>query len=216
MALAQLSQQDFQQIEAAVAQAEQQTGGEIVPVLAESADDYEAAIWRAGAAAMVAMAICLWLVYASGDVLLFLPPYLWLLIVLAAGSAAMALAAGSGAVKRAFVSRRQMRERVLAQAKVAFHDHGVHCTEQHTGVLIFVSFFERQAVVLADVGIAELVPDSAWQGIVEHLVAGLREGRIAAALSRAVAECGELLAGSGIQAPVNNDNELDNAIRIHR
>lgn len=215
MALAQLTRDDLQLIAQAVARAEQTTGGEIVPVLTDGSDHYEPALWRAGAIAATLAGLALTLSYTVGEALLFLPPYLWLLTLLAAGSGAMALAADNWRFKRWFLSREHLQQRVLAKAKVAFHDHGVHHTEQRTGVLIYVSFFERQAVILADVGIAELVPNEAWETIVQQLVGGLRAGQTVASICGAIEQCSGLLADSNIQKPIDDDNQLDDQVRVY-
>ena len=165
---AQLTREDLQQIEQAVQQAEEQTGGEIVPVLAKESSFYEIALWRSAAIFAGLMGVLLTVVYLLTHVLLFMPPYLWLLLVLTAGLVGMMLAVSFWPVKRWLLGKRLMEARVLDQAKNMFYDHEVHLTAQRSGVLIYVSFFEHQAVILADAGIAELVPNDAgvasWRG----------------------------------------------------
>ena len=52
-----------------------------------------------------------------------------------------------------------MDEAVRARAIRAFHEHGLHRTAEGTGVLVFASLFEREAVVLGDRGIHEKIGD---------------------------------------------------------
>ena len=59
----------------------------------------------------------------------------------------------------------------------AFLEHGLHQTAEGTGVLIFASLLEREAVVLGDHGIHARVGDAEWQATVAALVAGMKRGR---------------------------------------
>jgi putative membrane protein len=100
----------------------------------------------------------------------------------------------------------------------AFHEHGLHRTAEGTGVLLFASLFEREAVVLGDRGIHEKVGEEGWDRVVRALVAGLRAGTPAAGFVEAIALCGAKLAehfpreGSGRPAT----DELEDALRAER
>nr|WKN34201.1 hypothetical protein K4G66_17625 [Tunicatimonas sp. TK19036] len=211
---AQLTREDLQQIEQAVKEAEERTGGEIVPVLAKESSFYEIALWRSAAIFAGLVGVLLTLLYLLTDVLLFMPPYLWLLLVLTAGLVGMMLAVSFWPVKRWLLGKQLVEARVIDQAKNMFYDHEVHLTEQRTGVLIYVSFFEHQAVVLADVGIDELVPEAAWATIVQRLTEGMKKGRAAESLCEAILACGRLLEESGIQKPIDDDNQLSDDVRV--
>ncbi|MEQ9438857.1 MAG: hypothetical protein RIG62_07395 [Cyclobacteriaceae bacterium] len=211
---AQLTREDLQQIAQAVKQAEEQTGGEIVPVLAKESSFYEIALWRAAALLAGLMGIILTVLYLFTDLLLFMPPYLWLLLVLTAGLVGMMLAVSAWPIKRLFLGKRLREARVVDQAKNMFYDHDVHLTEQRTGVLIYVSFFEHQAVILADIGIDELVPPDAWVTIVQRLTEGMKQGRATESLSEAILACGRLLEESGVHKPIDDDNQLSDDVRV--
>ncbi len=206
---------ELQQIRQAVEEAEQSSAGEIVPVFAKQSSFYEAALWRGGFIFATATGIVLSLFYLLTDFLLWWPPYLWLLIVLTGGLLGTILVLLSPAFRRALLSRTTLEDRVLTQAKDAFYNYNVSMTEQRTGILLYVSFFEHQAVVLADVGITELVPTEAWQEIIAHLTDGLRQGQKVESIGRALAECGRLLETSGVQKAADDDNELPNDVRVN-
>ncbi len=212
---AQLTNDDLREIEQAVQQAEASTGGEIVPVLAKQSSFYEIALWRAGALLAGIAGVILTILFFTTDVLLFMPPYLWLLITLTAGLMGMTLVVSSWPLKRLFLSKQLREARVLDQAKNMFFDHDVHLTEPRTGILIYVSFFEHQAVILADVGIAELVAEDNWENIVQQLTQGLKQGRTTESISQAIIACGELLEASGVHKPIDDDNTLSDEVRIN-
>lgn len=206
--------EDLAHIQQAVKQAESFSDGEIVPVLARQSSFYETAFWRAGFLLASLAGIILTVLYLATDYLLLLPPYLWLLIVLVAGLLGALLAQLSPPWKRLFISKAMQEARVLDQAKDMFYDHGISMTEQRTGVLIYISFFEHQAVILADVGIDELVPPSTWKEIVDRLTTGLKQGRRVDSICEAIIACGKLLEESGVQRAVDDDNELSDEVRI--
>ena len=213
MARSLFTSEELQQIQQAVKQAEATSGGEVVPVLARQSSFYETAFWRAGFLVALLTGVVLTVLYLATDFLLLLPPYLWLLIALVAGLSGAILTLVIPAFKRAMVGRAILEARVLDQAKDVFYDHGISLTEQRTGILIYISFFEHQAVILADVGIDELVPPHAWENIVNQLTAGLKQGRRAASISEAIVACGQLLEESGVQKAVEDDNKLSDEVR---
>ena len=93
------------------------------------------------------------------------------------------------------------RGRRAGQRVPAFTDCGVHKTRGRTGVLVFVSAFERRAVVRPDVGVpaaelatwAEALDSSVGKGP-ESFLAALREvaPRLAEQLPRAADDSNEL------------------------
>ncbi len=206
--------EELQQIQAAVKQAESFSDGEIVPVLARQSSFYETAFWRAGFLLASLAGLTLTILYLATDYLLLLPPYLWLLMVLVAGLLGALLAQLTPWWKRLFISKAMREARVLDQAKDMFYDHGISFTEQRTGMLIYISFFEHQAVILADVGIDELVPSSSWKEIIDHLTTGLKEGRRVDSIREAIMACGRLLEESGVQRAIEDDNELSDEAHV--
>ncbi|MEM8968801.1 MAG: hypothetical protein AAGE93_20460 [Bacteroidota bacterium] len=212
---AQLTKKDLQNIEAAVQQVEAQTGGEIVPVLAKQSSFYEIALWRVGVLFAGVAGIVLTLLFVTTNFLLFMPPYLWLLIALVAGLFGMTIAVSSWSFKRWFLSKELMQARALDQAKNMFYDHNVHLTEPRTGILIYVSFFEHQAVILADVGISELVADDRWEEIVQELTRGLKQNQTTKSICQAIEACGKLLEASEVHQPTDDDNSLSDEVRIN-
>ncbi len=207
--------EELQQIEQAVRDAEAASGGEIVPVFVRQSSFYEMALWRGGFLLSALTALTLALVYAFTDGLLFLPPYLWLLIVLTAGLWGALLVAVLPALKRLLVGKRAMHIRALDQAKNMFYDYQVADTEQRTGILLFISFFEKQVVILGDVGISEVVPEDRWQEIVTTLIQGLKQGKTTASICQAIQSCGHLLEQSDIQHAASDGNELSDNVRFH-
>lgn len=114
-------------------------------------------------------------------------------------------------VQRRFTPMHDMRHQVLTRAEVEFHREGLSGTRAHTGILLFVSLFEHQAVVLADKGIADRVPPGAWDQVLKTILEGARSGKWAEKLEQALRECGAYLA-SHFPPSADNGNELPNTV----
>jgi putative membrane protein len=191
----------------AVRRAEALSRGQIVPVVVGKSDPYPEARWRGGLLAVAAVTVAL---LASG---LPLAPWELPLFQLAAGIAG-ALLASWDPVERRLAGRRALDEAVRARAVRAFHENGLDRTEEGTGVLVFASLFERQAVVLGDHGIHGKMGED-WQQAVGALVAGLRAADAARGFVDAVAICGARLAEHFPRDPSARPprNELEDQIR---
>ena len=76
----------------------------------------------------------------------------------------------------------------------AFYEKGLYRTRHETGILVFISIFERKVWILGDRGINARIPAESWQQLVQSLTAGIREGHACEALCSVIARCGEELA----------------------
>jgi putative membrane protein len=194
----------------AVKRAEALSLGQIVPVVVEKSDPYPEARFR-GALGAAAIATVVVLALRLPLSLAELP-----LLQLAAGVLG-ALAASWDPVERLLAGSRATDEAVRARALRAFHEHGLHRTAEGTGVLVFASLFEHEAVVLGDHGIhARMGQD--WDRAVSSLVAGLKAGDPARGFVDAIAICGARLAEHFPRDPAATPprNELEDAIRTER
>ncbi|MBI3395637.1 MAG: TPM domain-containing protein, partial [Spirochaetia bacterium] len=87
-------------------------------------------------------------------------------------------------------------------------------TRDGTGILIFISLFERRIQILADHGLTGVVTQDEWDNLVSDLSQGLQSGRPAAAIIQAVNRCGALAARRGPDRRLDDNNELGDALRI--
>ena len=144
----------------AVRRAEALSRGQLLPVVVEKSDAYPETRAR-GALALAALATALWLgLHPEGG------PVELVLVQLGAGLLGALLALWDP-VERLLAGRRSMDQAVQARAVRAFHEHGLHRTAEGTGVLVFASLFEREAVVLGDRGIHAKVGDAGWNEALE-------------------------------------------------
>jgi putative membrane protein len=118
------------------------------------------------------------------------------------------------ALKRALAGEHELAERVHQRAMGAFVEQQVFKTRDRTGILLFLSLFERRVEVLADVGISASVKQEEWDGIVGEIVAGIRAGKPGAALASAIERCGELLASHGVTIRPDDTDELPDQLQV--
>lgn len=194
-------------VRAAVVEAEKRTIGEIVPVVLERSDDHPGARW---AFALVTLLVSSALLEAF---LAWDAPHVLLLEQLAIGAAAYALARVLPDLQRAFVSEARADEMAEEQAYQEFFRLGLHETRARTGVLLFVSLFERRVVVIGDEGIASKVDASHWANVRELVLAGIRRGSLAQGLAEGVREAGRVLAEHHPRLG-NDSNELPDRLVV--
>ena len=131
----------------AVVDVESRTAAEVVVVVRCASDAWRALDLAAGAA--VAFAVLLLVLFHPHPI-----PVAAMPIDVALGFVAGAvLCGGIAPLKRALLPARRVAARVHAAACEAFVDQGVSRTRGRTGVLVYVSTFERRVEVVADVGV---------------------------------------------------------------
>lgn len=208
------SQSDLDRVAQAVRTAESKTSGEIVPYFVYQSDDYSVAHWRAGftlaAVAMLASLVVhtmskTWLLYGilemSGT-------------IVAAFILGIILVRSIPSVRRLFIGHASMDRHVAQRASLAFLSEEVFKTRERTGILIFLSFFERRVIVLGDSGINAKVQKSDWDGIVNTVVSNVCEGKPTDGLVDAIRQCGDLLQQHGVERRRDDTDELTDSLRI--
>lgn len=81
-------------------------------------------------------------------------------------------------------------------AVMEFKRLGVMNTKRRNGILLFIALEERVIELVADEGIAAVVPQAVWQAVVDIISLGFRAGFYPEAVVMAVMRIGDLLAGN--------------------
>jgi putative membrane protein len=182
------TEQDRRAVREAIAAAERKTVGEILPVVVERSDPHPAAQWFAALS---------FVLVGSTLLIVFLPwkhPVWVLAEQVAFGFVGYGLARWLPDLKRSFVFENRASAVAEEQAFQEFYGNGLHKTEGATGVLLFVSLFERRVVVLADEGIDSKVDAEFWEGVDELVLDGVRRGSLREGLVQGIQRVGDLLA----------------------
>ena len=213
-----LNEKDLERIKAAVKNAEEKISGEIVPVLVERSGDYLIALYKGsliGAAiTFVSMVVLDRFVINDAVNTLFYDPVFILLVVILGGVLGAVVPYFSDPVKRLLVARRYQDLVTRQCAENAFLEEEVFNTRQRTGIMIFVSFFEHEVIVMADKGISKIVDQKQWDEIVRDIIQDIRNGRLVEALENGIKQCGDILLEKGFRKTVDDVNELRDDLRV--
>ncbi len=122
----------------------------------------------------------------------------WQIVSLIAGTVlAFVLGAVIGSkvgwLRRLFTPRREMRDDVNRRARESFFDNRIHHTADATGLLMYVSLFERMAAVIADQEVLEKLGQPALDELCAELTDRLRAGHPTDAMCAVLIIAGERL-----------------------
>lgn len=206
-----LDKKSAESIEEAVRSGEKKTAGEIVPLIVQgstvNASAPMLAVFIAGFF-VLALKHGFWIF----DLSAYDSVWLWSALFVAAVCGGFAFGRspfGQMKLTPRFEKRRQVQQRALLE----FYEAGLNHTKGRTGILLFISWRERQAFVLADEGIAKHCQPAVFKDVVQELVRGAKEGQLAAGYARAIAMSADILA-QHIPVQPYDANELKDYLRI--
>lgn len=206
-----LTAEEYKQINAAVEKAEKSTSGEIVCMVHSASYHYPMSNVIGAAALSLPAALALtplvggWLWIGTQNMWVFLS------VLVPAFVLGHWVVKHIPWLKRIFISNREMAEEVEEAAVTSFFKHGLYRTKDGTGILLFISVFERKVWVLADRGIDVKVSSDHWRSVVAGITEGIRIKQAATAICLAVDTVGRTLSEYFPVAP-DDINELENVI----
>lgn len=169
-------------IEAAVAAAETRTSAEFAVVVAQSSDDYAPfpLLW-AGLLALL-----------TGGVIAIAAPMMSVgmsFTIQAGVFIAAGLLLQFKKLRPRLAPPSLQREYAARQAKLQFASLVNERTRGDVGVLLFVSLAERHVEILVDNGVAERIPQTAFQNIIDGFIQEVHKGKIAEGFIVAIEGC---------------------------
>jgi putative membrane protein len=213
------SEADLQRIKTAVKEAENNISGEIVPVFVEKSGLYATATYK-GSLLLALIGFVFMIVvdrYVIEDAsnTLYYDPVFIFFVVVVCGVVGALLPSVSEKLKRLLVSQRELDDSTRQRAENAFLEEEVFNTRHRTGIMIFISFFEHEVIVMADRGISKVVDQKEWDKIVSELIKHIREGRLVNGIEAGIKRCGEILLEKGFHKTSDDVNELRDDLRIN-
>ncbi len=106
------------------------------------------------------------------------------------------------------------RQGVHKFARDQFLAHGIHQTDEKTGVLIYVSLAEHFVEVVADSGIYKKVDNSVWGNAIAKILTKTKKGDLSGGLVEGIDEIGEILAAHFPPTPENPNEITDSVVFI--
>lgn len=208
------SDQDLEKIKSAVSEAEAKISGEIVPVFVEQSGFYTIAMYRASLVfgSLIFLLIIIFDRYIP--TIAVYDPILIFLIVVVAGIIGAALTQFILPIRKLFISQMHMDQATEKKAESAFLEEEVFNTRHRTGIMIFISFFEREVIVMADRGISKVVEQTEWDNMVKSITKCIRDGKVLEGILAAVKRSSEILQEKGFVKTKDDLNELRDDLRI--
>lgn len=205
---------ELERIKAAVRKAEDKISGEIVPVFVEKSGFYSIANYRA-AVAFSSMAFVIVILFDRyyPSLAIYDPLKIFLGVALIGIIGAM-ISHFFNPVQKIFVSQEHLNRATRQRADTAFMQEEVFNTRHRTGIMIFISFFEREVIVMADRGISKVVEQKDWDKIVQGIIQNIRTGRVVDGIEAAILRCGEILLEKGFNKTADDVNELSDDLRL--
>lgn len=201
-----------EQVDQAVREAELKTCAEIVPVVATQSGRYDRPEDLAGVWVAVLGVIVAWAAFSAADAWgHWLSGLAVVLIILFGFSLGAMLASRWAALRRVFTGQVEMAEEVELAARGIFAREQVHHTREATGLVVYVSLYERMARVHGDATVVEKLGQQAMDELAGELIAKLSEGDVAAALCDTIRTAGERL-GPVLPRQDDDVDELPNAL----
>jgi|WetSurSiteA1Bulk_404760.scaffolds.fasta_scaffold111464_1 putative membrane protein len=206
-----LSETDRNLLDKRLAEAEALTRAQIVLATVRRSDNYTEIPWKAFAFGISITGFVVFLL----DLLI----YRWITDTMILFSVAVILAAGAifvlmtillPAFARLFLSGNRKETETMQYAESLFLSHELFTTEGRRGVLLLVSQFERQVVILPDKGLRDRLGVNVMKNIILKMAEHLRQNNVRKALETGLDELVSELSASAASRPDNN--ELSNEI----
>lgn len=162
---------------------EKQTGAQIVLASVLRCDSYVEIPWMAFAfgasiAGLLTIFIDLFVLgWPTGDMILYSVG-----VILAAGALFVLLTILFPGFARLFLSHHRRETETMQYAESLFLSHELFATEKRRGILLLVSQFERQVVILPDKGVRDLLSQEVLKEVISAMTQQLRKHELRQAL----------------------------------
>jgi len=190
-----LSRKERFRLEESIAAAEKITDAQIVLVVVEKSDAYAEIPWKAFAlsaaiAGFLIVIFDLWYSrWCSPAAVMFS-----VLIILAAGIFSALFSIYLPGFARLFLSGHRAETEVRQYAESLFLSRELYATKHRKGILLLISLFEHQIILLPDKGLKRRLSPKTMQSIIARMKPALCAGQVARALEMGLINLVEVLA----------------------
>jgi len=209
-----LSDPERDQLNQRIAETESRTNSQIVLAVIKRSDSYAEIPWKAFAlgssvAGLLFFILYLLLNYPTSPVMIFAA----IAAPLSAGAVFALLAVFVSGFARLFLSAHRSDMEVRQYAESIFLSHELFSSNRRMGILVLVSMFERQVILLPDKGIGKRLSQKAMQDVITAMAFLLKRNDVKAALEEGLSKLSMILETSTYDEHYeSNVNELSNKI----
>lgn len=201
-----LNNQERSQLDQRIAEVEKRTGAQIVLAVIKRGDSYAEIPWKAFALAV-----------SVASLLVFFQAMLWsewftwtsvvpaLTTMLAAGAVCALMTVYLPWFARIFLNAHRSEMEVRQYAESLFLSRQLFATSKRSGILLLVSLFERQVIILPDTGISTLLSREVMRDIISLMTPFLASGLVTRALEEGLKKIEEILVIAATVEAVENE-----------
>ena len=203
-----LSENDIHKLESVIHEIEKSTSGELVVVINRRCSEYKLLPFTLSLLFWIAIENSLlidWAVGQLGHATLVKIGFILLSLVLGQTLGRLPI------LHRWLASPSVRSAKAWAAAELEFYRSKIQNTKDATGILVFISLYDHQVVVLADKKISDKKPTETWNSLVSQILNGIKTDSLSAGISEGLLQSGKVLKEL---FPANkvNENELPNSI----
>jgi putative membrane protein len=207
-----LSDQERSRLDQLIANAEKRTNAQIVLAVIKRSDDYAELPWKAFAlSASVAGLFVAILDFILNSWVSSTTVLIAAVVMLSTGAAFALLTIFIPGIARIFLSAHRAEVEVKQYAESLFLNRELFATSKRIGILLLVSLFERQVILLPDKGLSRRLTTNAMQDIIACMTQPLVHHELNRALESGLEELSKALELS-TQGTGNIENELSDQI----
>jgi putative membrane protein len=207
-----LSDHERNRIDQRIADVEKRTNAQIVLAVIKRSDDYAELPWKAFAlsasvAGLFVVILDLLLNYWVSHTTVLIAA----VVMLSTGAAFAVLTIFIPGFARIFLSANRAEVEVKQYAESLFLNRELFATSKRIGILLLVSLFEKQVILLPDKGLRSRLTTNAMQDIIACMTRPLAQNELHRALENGLEELSKTLELS-TQGTGNIENELSDQI----
>jgi putative membrane protein len=207
-----LSDHERSRLDQLIADAEKRTNAQIVLAVIKRSDDYTELPWKAFAlSASVAGLFVVILDFILNYWVSHTTVLIAAVVMLSTGAAFALLTIFIPGFARIFLSAHRAKVEVKQYAESLFLNRELFATRKRIGILLLVSLFEKQVILLPDKGLKSRLTMDAMQDIIACMMQPLVHNELNRALENGLEELSKTLESS-TQVTGNNENELSDQI----
>ena len=208
-----LSETDRDLLDRKIADTEKLTRAQIVLAAVRRSDSYAEIPWKAFAIGSALAGLVVFLIdllvlgWITGAIIILSAAG-----VLATGALFATLTVLAPGFARLFLTESRSETETMQYAESLFLSHELFGTQGRRGILLLVSQFERQVVILPDKGVRELLSTDIMKDIIMKMTPLLRKKMLKGALETGLGELGKILGPTVVTRP--DKDELENEIIV--
>lgn len=206
-----LSDTDRTLLDRRITEAEKQTNAQIVLATVKRSDNYTEIPWKAFAFGSSIAAFAVFLLdvpaagWGTGRIILF--P---VVSILAAGTLFVLLTILFQGFARLFLAESRRETETMQYAESLFLSRELFATDGRRGILLLISRFERQVVILPDKGVRDRLSIDVMKSIISKMTQYLKQNEVKNAMETGLDELIAALCPTVTEGP--DKNELSNEI----